>query len=90
MGMEFTQHVTHGAGGFLVLGGGFQAQFGHGVHDAALHRFQAVADVRQRAVEDDVHGIIQVGTLGIFFQRKTFDAFEIEGLGHDGSVAGMG
>ena len=32
----------------------------HRVHDPALHRLQAVRDVGQRPVEDDVHGVVEV------------------------------
>ena len=65
MRVVFTQHVTHGTGRFLVLGGVFQAQLAHGVHNAALYRFQAVADVGQGAVENHVHGVIQVRAFGV-------------------------
>jgi hypothetical protein len=62
--VEFAEHVAHGARRFLVLGGGVEAQFRHGIDDAPLHGFQTVTDVRQRAVENDVHGIIQVRLFG--------------------------
>ena len=64
MGMELAQHVTHGTGGLLVLGGGVQAEIGHGVNDAPLHRLETVGDVRQRTVEDDVHRVVEVRLLG--------------------------
>jgi len=69
-------HVTHGAGGFLRLGGGGQAQLAHRVDDPALDRLEAVADERQRAVEHHVHRIVQVGALGVLAQRDLFEAVE--------------
>ena len=60
MRVVFAEHVADGTSGFLVLGIGRQPEFGHGVDDTPLHRFQAIADVRQGPVENDVHGIIQV------------------------------
>jgi hypothetical protein len=76
--VKLAEHVTDGARGFLVLGCCRQAQFGHGVDDAPLHRLQPVADMRQRAVENDVHGVIQVGLLGKGLQRQLLDAFVVE------------
>lgn len=39
-----------------------QAQLVHGKQDAAVHRLQAVAHVRQRAAYDDRHGVLQAET----------------------------
>ena len=64
MRVVFAKHVADGTSGFLVLGIGRQPEFGHGVDDTPLHRFQAVPDVRQGPVENDVHGIIQVRFFG--------------------------
>ena len=38
-----------------------EAHLVHGVEDAALHRLEAVADVGQRASDDDAHGVVEVG-----------------------------
>jgi hypothetical protein len=76
--MELAQHVTDGARRLLVLGGGRQPQLAHGVDDAPLHRLQAVADVRQRPVEDHVHGVIQVRLLGEVLERQPLGAFQIQ------------
>ena len=37
-----------------------EPQLRHRVDDAALHRLEAVRDVRQGAVEDDVHRVVEV------------------------------
>ncbi len=64
--MVFTQHVTHGTGGFFKLGAGIQTQLRHRINDAALNGFQPITDKRQRPVHDDVHGIVQVGVFREF------------------------
>ena len=37
-----------------------QSEFAHRINNAALYGLQAVADLRQRAVEDDVHGVVEI------------------------------
>ena len=61
MGMELAQHVTDGTRGFLELGAGLEAQLGHRIDDAALYRFQTIADMRQCAIEHHIHRIIEIG-----------------------------
>jgi len=73
MGMELTQNVAYGSGGFLVLGRRGQAKLRHGVYDPPLDRFQAIPDVGQRAVKNHVHGILQVRLLGVITQRDAFE-----------------
>ncbi len=62
--MELADHVADGARRLLVLGGRGEAELAHRVDDAALHGLQPVADVRQRAVEDHVHRVLEVRALG--------------------------
>ncbi len=76
--MVFTQHVTHGAGRLLVLGAGRQPQLTHGVNNPPLHGLEAVADVRQGAIHDHVHGIVEVGLLGKGRQRATLYAIQAQ------------
>ncbi|MCY1439051.1 hypothetical protein D9M71_552700 [compost metagenome] len=76
--MELAEHVADGTRRLLVLGVGVQAQFAHGVDDAPLHRLQAVADMRQGAVHDHVHGVVEVGLFGEVSQRAAFDAVQAE------------
>ena len=65
MRVKLADHIAHGARRFFEFGRGLEAEFRHRVDDPALHRLQAVADMRQGAVEDDVHGIIQIRLLGV-------------------------
>src|SRR2546425_8518915 len=39
----------------------------HRVEDAAVDRLETVADVRQRAADDDGHGVVQIGLPHFFF-----------------------
>ncbi len=64
VGVVLTQHVTHGTGGLLVLGQRRQTQLAHGVDDAPLHGLEAVTDMRQGPIHDDVHGVVQVSLFG--------------------------
>ena len=68
MRVKFSDDVADGARGFLVLGAGRKAQFAHRVDDAPLHGLESVADVRQCAIEDHVHRVIQVGPLGEYLE----------------------
>src|SRR5690606_15343741 len=56
-----------------------EPELAHRVDDAALHGLQAVAHVRQHAVEDHVHRVLEVRALGEAAQRLALDALEIEG-----------
>src|SRR5262249_44496132 len=76
--MELADHVADGAGGFFRLRARTEAELAHRVDDPALHRLQAVADVRQRAIEDHVHRVIEVRLLRECSERHALDAVEIE------------
>ena len=62
--VEFAQHIADGACGFLELGARRQPELGHGIDNPPLDRLEPVADMRQGAVENDIHGIVQVGLFG--------------------------
>src|SRR5690606_4045029 len=51
-------HLADHAGALRVLPVRRQTHLVHGVQDAALDRLQTVADVRQRAVDDDRHRVV--------------------------------
>ncbi len=63
MRMELTDDVTDNTGAFLEGRVRADAHLAHRVDDAAMHRFQAVADVRQRARHDRRQGIGEVALL---------------------------
>jgi hypothetical protein len=76
--VELADHVADGARRLLGLVPGRQAELAHGVDDAPLHRLEAVGDVRQGAVEDDVHRVVEVRLLGELGERQALDALEVE------------
>ena len=75
MRVIFTHDVAHNAGAFHI---GFclvKPVLMHGVKDAAMHRFQPVAHIRNGAGDDNRHRIIEVGALHLLFdcyRRHTF------------------
>ena len=71
--MVLADDITHRARRFLVLGGSIEAQLAHRIDDASLHRLQTIADEGQGAVQHHVHGVIEVGLLGIFLQRNLLE-----------------
>ena len=75
--MELAEHVADGARRFLMLGGRRQPKFGHRIDDAPLHWLEAVADIRQRPVQNHVHGIVEVGLFGKAVQRQLLYAFGV-------------
>ena len=85
--MVFAEHVADGARRLHELGRGGEVQFGHRVDDAPLHRLQAVAHMGQGALADDVHGVVQIGALGVLVQRHALHAVVRQG-GHAGDARG--
>ena len=71
--MELAQHVADGEPRFLIFRRRRQAELRHRIDDAPLHRFEAVADVRQRPVEDHVVGLVEIGLLGEDPERQSLD-----------------
>ena len=61
--MVFADHVADDAGGFAVRLVPLVAVLVHRIEDAAMHRLEPVARIRQRARHDHAHGVIEVGAL---------------------------
>ena len=59
--MVFTDHVADGARRLAVRLVPLEPVLVHRVEDAAMHRLQAVARIRQRPRHDHAHGVIEVG-----------------------------
>ena len=78
VGVELAYHVADGTGGFLELRRRLQAQLGHGVDDTSLHWLEAVAEIRQGAVVDDIHRIVEISLLGVATQCELFDAVFVD------------
>ena len=62
--------VAHDLRALAVLGVGRQPLLPHRVENAALHRLQPVAHIRQRARRDDRQRVVQVPRLRGFVQRN--------------------
>ena len=87
--MVLTNHVADHASGFLVRFVPVVAQFAHGEQHPPMHRFQAIAHVRQRPPDDHAHGVIEVGLPHFVFQIDRQDFFgDISHAGPRGIRAG--
>jgi hypothetical protein len=73
VGVILAHHVADDAGGFLVRAVPVDAHFMHPVEDAAVNGLQAVAHVGQRAADDHAHGVIEIGTLHLVYDRDGAD-----------------
>jgi hypothetical protein len=80
VGVELAQHVAHDTYGFAERLVRRKAQLDHCVKDAAVHGLQAVAHVRQGAVDDRGHGVGDEGFLHLVFQvyRNGFRVADVE------------
>ncbi len=72
--MEIAHHLADHLGGLLVAACGQEPHLAHRVDDAAVHRLQPVANVRQRAVHD---GGERVGEVALFKRRPEIDGDDL-------------
>ena len=70
MGMERAHHVADDLGGFLEPRARIEPQQPHAVEDAAMHRLQAIARIRQRAVHDGRERISEIALFQRIAQRN--------------------
>ena len=61
--MVLAQNLTDDAGALFVRPVGPQAHIVHGVQDATVDGFEAIAHIGQGPGDDDAHGIVQVRAL---------------------------
>ena len=73
----FTQNVADNARALAERLVGGDAQLMHGVENAAVHRLEAVAHVRQGARDDDRHRVGDEGLLHLLFQVNRANALQI-------------
>jgi len=73
MRMERAHHVADDFGGFLERRAGVQPQQPHTVENAAVHRLQPVAGVRQRAVHDGRERVSEIALLERIAQHHLVD-----------------
>jgi hypothetical protein len=60
VGVEILQHLPDDTGALAVPVAVAQAHLVHRVEDASLHRLHAVAHVRQSALHDDAHRVVEI------------------------------
>ena len=65
--MVVAHDVADYLGGLGVLLVELQAHFLHAEKDAAMHGLEAVARIRQRAADDDGHGVVEIRTAHLVF-----------------------
>src|SRR3989338_7467113 len=72
--MIFTQDFSDDFSAFGVFGGEMKAYLVHGEKNAAVNRFEAIADIGKSAGNDDAHSIIQITPLHFrsYFNRFYF------------------
>jgi len=78
--MVFADDIAHHTRRFLVGLVPIVAELAHGIQHAPMHRFQAVADIGQRAADDDAHGVIQIGFAHLVFE--IYGQYFASDLGH--------
>ena len=66
--MVFTDHVTDDTRGLLIGFVMVVAKFAHGVQHAPVDGLEAVANIGQRAPDDDAHRIVEIGLLHLLFE----------------------
>ena len=68
MRVIFTQHITHYARAFHIRTIPRGIRFVHRKKNAPMHRFQAIAHIRQRTSDDHAHGVFEVRTAHFIFE----------------------
>ena len=84
-----TQRMTNDFGRLLILRRRGQIEIAHRLQNTTMHRFQTIANVRQRAIYQHAHGVGQVAFLHLLFDQKVANARGLVGR-HRGSVRGPG
>ena len=69
VGVILTQHFTDDTGALLVGRAWVQAHIVHGVEDAAVHRLEAIARIREGAGHDHAHGVVEIGSAHLLFDQ---------------------
>ena len=75
VGVVFTDDVADNTRRFFVGGIPVVFQFVHGIQHAAVYRFETVAHVRQRAPDNDAHGVVEIAFAHFVFKayRQSFE-----------------
>ena len=76
-------HGSDCRGGLLVRAVGLQAVLVHRVEDAAMDRFQPVADVGQRPPDDHTHRVVEIARAHLLLELSGLDAPRSQRLADD-------
>jgi hypothetical protein len=80
-----THHLADHAGALVPAPVGPVPAVEHPVEDPAMHRLEAVADVRQRPADDHAHRVVEIGLLDLVLQVHRLPAVSRafrRGVGH--------
>src|SRR5947209_7454950 len=74
VGMEFAEDFADDLGALAIAFGGGEAELVHAVENSTMDRLETVADVGQRAPDDDAHGVVEIrlAHLGFNIYRKNY------------------
>ena len=67
VGVIVLEHFADDTGALAVARIRAKPHLRHREQDAAMDRFQAVSSIRQRALHDDTHGVIEIGLAHLVF-----------------------
>jgi hypothetical protein len=76
MGVILTEYVTDDRRALSVWAPGAQARLEHCVQDAAVYRLEPVSHVRQGALHDHTHGIIEERLPHLIFNETGYNAVQ--------------
>ncbi len=79
VGMVDAHALADDLGALGVLLVVLKAHLAHGVEDAAMHGLEAVADVGQRAADDDRHGVVEIRPAHLLFDIDGNEARAVAG-----------
>ena len=82
VGVVFTQDIAHDRRRLLVAAARDEAQLVHCVEDPAVDRLETVADIRQRAGDNDAHRVIDERLLHLLLDEAGKDALARVGSAH--------
>jgi len=78
----FAEHVANDGCGLFVGAAGNETELVHGVEHAPVNRLETVSHVRERARNDDAHGIIEERFPDFFVDQSGKYSLSVVGSGH--------
>ena len=69
------EHVAHDSGGLLIAAAGHQAQLVHGIENPPVDRLEPIANVRERARDNDAHRVVDERLLHLLFDEPGQNPF---------------